>query len=131
MPDNLRAYESAPIIIDLQQYYFPSTIIPLPSKPPSIAIFNFSFDVLAVNKPIQVSDGTTTLVVSSSGSHSITFTTTTTSQGINFFHQSNGQPARIELDNLTLEKTEEITEIACTNILDIVMDFKERKMMMK
>jgi len=76
----------------------------------------FSFDVLGVNKPIQISDGTTILVVNSVGSYSISFTTTSTNQGFNFFHQSGGQPAKIEMDNLVITKSEEITELACTNV---------------
>jgi len=78
----------------------------------------FSFDILAVNKPIQISDGTTTLVVNSPGSYSIGFTTTTTTQVITFFHQSSGQPAKLELDDVVLTKIEETTITECISQSD-------------
>ena len=78
----------------------------------------FSYDVLFINKSIQISDGTTTVVVNSVGNYSISFTATSPSQAINFFHQSSGQPAKIELDNVLLEKTEVTTLVACVNVSD-------------
>jgi len=82
------------------------------------ANYVFSFDVLIVSKPFQISVGTTTLVVNAVGSYSISFTTTSTTQGINFFHQSGGQPAKLELDNLVLLKSEEFIGLACVAFSD-------------
>ncbi|MBL4704343.1 MAG: hypothetical protein JKY54_07470, partial [Flavobacteriales bacterium] len=82
------------------------------------ATYTFSFDVINVNKPITISDGTTSMVVSSNGSYTIGFTTSLSNHSINFFHQSGGQPAKIELDNVLLVKSEDITSIVCSPVSD-------------
>jgi len=82
------------------------------------ATYTFSFDVINVNKPITISDGTTSMVVSSNGSYTIGFTASLSNHSINFFHQSGGQPAKIELDNVLLVKSEDITSIVCSPVSD-------------
>lgn len=80
--------------------------------------YDFSFDVINVNKPITVSNGSSLIVVNTSGNYTLSFTASSTNEAINFFHQSNGFPARIELDNVKLTEKENVLYVICLVIED-------------
>lgn len=78
--------------------------------------YTLTFDVLFVNKPIWVSDGTTTFIVNSIGSFTVNFTAASATHMVNFFHVSFGSHARIEMDDLILTKSDEVTTTACVSL---------------
>lgn len=80
--------------------------------------YNFSFQVLFINKPVIFTDGTGFSIVSSPGSQSLTFTASSSSPTITFYHLSFGFPARIEIDEVVLQKSEEVTSVSCLPLSD-------------
>ncbi len=82
------------------------------------ATYTFSFDVLNVNKPIDVSVGGSSIVVSTVGSYSLGFVASGSLAVANFFHQSGGAPARIVLDDIALKLAEEVVASNCVNVND-------------
>ncbi len=82
------------------------------------ATYELEFEVLFVNKPIAISGGSVSATINSTGPQSYSFVASATSFTLNFFHQSNGVPARIELDNLALSHIEDLTFSTCEPISD-------------
>lgn len=80
--------------------------------------YEVSFDVLFVNKPIFILDGSTFYVITSTGPQTINFTASSATHTINFSHLSFGFPARIEMDNFVLTKSESVTSMVCTELSD-------------
>lgn len=80
--------------------------------------YTMSFEVVFVNKPILVSDGSTFFVITSPGPQSLSFTASSTNHSVGFFHLSFGFPARIELDDVVLTKSEEVTDLVCVTLTD-------------
>ncbi len=78
--------------------------------------YTIEFDVLSVNKPVTITGVSISLVVNTLGSHSITFVSTANDLTLNFFHQSSGVPAKIELDNMILVESTKVTEEFCTSV---------------
>ncbi len=80
--------------------------------------YSFSFEVIAVNKPIDVSIGGSSVVVSTVGSYSLGFVASGSVAVANFFHQSAGAPARIVLDDIELRLTEDVVASNCVSVND-------------
>lgn len=78
--------------------------------------YELSFEVIFVNKPITVTQGSSSTIVSTPGSYNFNFSALATTEVISFYHQSSGAPARIELDNLVLTEIDEITTVSCTSV---------------
>ncbi len=81
--------------------------------------YTLDFEVLFVNKPVNISGGTISAVISTVGSQSFSFVASGTSLTLNFSHQSGGAPARIEMDNMVLTRSEELTSSSCEPVSNI------------
>ncbi len=75
--------------------------------------YTLDFEVLSINKPVTISASAISVVVNVPGTQSFTFSAASTTLTLNFFHQSSGAPARIELDNLILAHLDESIISSC------------------
>ncbi len=82
------------------------------------ATYELEFEVIFVNKPITISGAVGTVVINSTGLQTLPFTAAASSEVINFYHQSGGAPARIEMDNLSLKELDESISQSCESVFD-------------
>ncbi len=82
------------------------------------ATYELEFEVLFVNKPITISGAVGTVVINSTGLQTLPFTAAASNEVINFYHQSGGAPARIEMDNLSLKELDESISQSCESVFD-------------
>lgn len=80
--------------------------------------YTLSFEVLFVNKPVLVTEGTSFSVITTAGPQTLNFVPTSSTRTINFSHLSFGFHARIEIDDMVLTKNEAITNVVCTELTD-------------
>lgn len=80
--------------------------------------YTLSFQVLAVTKPILVTDGVNTIVITTPGPQSINFIATSTSYTVRFVHLSFGPHARLDMDEFILSKSEAFSVISCDPLND-------------